>query len=43
MPWQEQSTMSLRSEFVALAQQEGIAMAELCRRTESVGRPGTNG
>ena len=32
MPWQEQSTMSLRREFVSLAQQEGTSMAELCRR-----------
>jgi len=32
MPWQEQSTMSLRQEFVALAMQEGIPVQELCQR-----------
>src|SRR5215218_9051649 len=32
MPWQEQSTMSLRLEFVSLAGQEGANVRELCRR-----------
>jgi transposase InsO family protein len=32
MPWQESSVMELRQEFVALAQQEGVRLAELCRR-----------
>lgn len=31
MPWQEVSTMSLRREFVMLAQQEDINISELCR------------
>ncbi len=33
MPWPEKSTMSLRHEFVLLAQQEGANISELCRRT----------
>ena len=32
MPWQEMSTMSLRWEFVMLAQAEGANIRELCRR-----------
>lgn len=32
MPWQEQSRMSLRQEFVALASQDGANVRELCRR-----------
>jgi transposase InsO family protein len=32
MPWGEVSTMSLRREFVMLAQQEGANIRELCRR-----------
>ena len=32
MPWQEVSTMTLRREFVALAQQEGTNRRALCRR-----------
>jgi transposase InsO family protein len=32
MPWQECSTMSLRQEFLALAQNEGVNFSELCRR-----------
>ena len=32
MPWMESSRMSQRREFVALAQQEAIPFAELCRR-----------
>jgi transposase InsO family protein len=32
MPWQEASTMSLRQEFVAMAQQEGANVRALCRR-----------
>jgi transposase InsO family protein len=32
MPWQEVSTMSLRKEFVMLANVEGANRAELCRR-----------
>lgn len=32
MPWQEQSTMSLRYEFVRLAGREGANVQELCRR-----------
>jgi transposase InsO family protein len=32
MPWQERSIMNQRQEFVALAQQEHIPLAELCRR-----------
>ena len=32
MPWQETRVMQLRQEFVSLAQQEGIPIAELCRR-----------
>jgi transposase InsO family protein len=31
MPWQEQSRMSMREEFVSLAQQEGANVAALCR------------
>lgn len=31
MPWQEKDTMSLRREFVELAQQEGVNMRALCR------------
>jgi transposase InsO family protein len=31
MPWQEQTRMSMREEFVALAQQEGATIAALCR------------
>lgn len=33
MPWQEQSVMSLRQEFVALAHQEDANIRELCRRS----------
>jgi transposase InsO family protein len=32
MPWNAKSTMQLRQEFVSLARQEGMTMAELCRR-----------
>jgi transposase InsO family protein len=32
MPWQECSTMSLREEFLALAQNTGVNFSELCRR-----------
>ncbi len=32
MPWQEVDTVSLRIEFVRLAQAGGVGMAELCRR-----------
>lgn len=32
MPWQEVDTVSLRAEFVQLAQAGGVGMAELCRR-----------
>src|SRR5712691_10259447 len=32
MPWQECSTMSLRQEFLALAQQPGTNFSQLCRR-----------
>jgi transposase len=32
MPWQEQSTMSLRQEFCVLARAEGANTSELCRR-----------
>lgn len=32
MPWKEQTTMSLRIEFVHLAAQDGVNMSELCRR-----------
>ena len=32
MPWQECSTMSLRQEFLALAQQPGSNFSQLCRR-----------
>jgi len=34
MPWQEVSTMTLREEFAALAQQEGANLRALCRRFE---------
>ncbi len=32
MPWQEVSTMSLRTEFVMLAMQPGANISQLCRR-----------
>jgi len=32
IPWREVCTVSLRAEFVLLAQQEGVNVAELCRR-----------
>jgi transposase InsO family protein len=32
MPWQEETVVSLRAEFVALAQQEGATIRGLCRR-----------
>ena len=32
MPWQEQSRMALRQEFVTLAAQDGANIQELCRR-----------
>ncbi len=32
MPWQEVSQMSLKREFVELAEQEGVNFSELCRR-----------
>lgn len=32
MPWQEVSTMSLRTEFVRMAETQAISFAELCRR-----------
>ena len=32
MPWNARSAMSLREEFVALAQRPGTTMSELCRR-----------
>jgi len=34
MPWQEVSTVTLREEFVALAQQEGANLRSLCRHFE---------
>lgn len=38
MPWQEQSVMSVRTEFVTLVRQGGISFAEACRRF-GVSRP----
>jgi len=38
MPWQEQSTMSLKQEFVALASREGANLTQLCARYE-ISRP----
>jgi hypothetical protein len=32
MPWNEVSTMSLRTEFATLAAAEGANVRELCRR-----------
>jgi transposase InsO family protein len=32
MPWQECSTMTLRQEFLALAERPGVNFSELCRR-----------
>lgn len=32
MPWQEETVMSLRQDFVRLAQTQTIALSELCRR-----------
>ena len=32
MPWRECSSMSLRQEFMALAENEGVNFSELCRR-----------
>lgn len=32
MPWQEQSIMSLKQEFVTLAEQDGVPMQALCQR-----------
>ena len=32
MPWQEQSQMSVRQEFVTLAEAEGANIRALCRR-----------
>src|SRR5512139_1272470 len=32
MPWQECSTMSLRQEFLALAEQQGVSFSQLCDR-----------
>lgn len=34
MPWQEQSIMDLRREFVVLASQEGVNLSALCRQFE---------
>ena len=34
MPWQERTPMSIRIEFVLLAQQPGANVRELCRRFE---------
>jgi transposase InsO family protein len=33
MPWQEQSLMTMREEFVRLAQHETVSITELCRRS----------
>jgi transposase InsO family protein len=38
MPWQEQSVMSQRQDLVAMVQQEGITIAEACRRA-GISRP----
>ena len=38
MPWQEQSTMSLKQEFVSLAAQEGANLTQLCARF-AISRP----
>lgn len=38
MPWQEQSTMSLKHEFVTLASQEGANLTQLCARFQ-ISRP----
>lgn len=51
MPWQEVSTMSLRKEFVVLAQSEGVNIRALCRSFQVspttgykwLGRFGANG
>ena len=32
MPWREVAAMSLRSEFVHLAKQKSVPLAELCKR-----------
>lgn len=34
MPWKSYSIMDSRLEFVRLAQQGGVSIAELCRRSE---------
>ena len=34
MPWKVGTPMSLRKEFIALAQSDGVNMSELCRRME---------
>ncbi len=34
MPWQEDTRMSLRREFVQLANRQSLSFAELCRRYE---------
>ena len=38
MPWQEDTRMSLRREFVALAKTETVSLSELCRRF-TISRP----
>lgn len=38
MPWQEETCMSLRREFVALAKTQTVSLSELCRRFD-ISRP----
>ena len=38
MPWQEETCMSLRREFVALAKSKAVSLSELCRRF-NISRP----
>lgn len=40
MPWQEQTLMSLRQEFVALAEQEVLSMRALCARSQIAPKTG---
>src|SRR4051812_12713987 len=38
MPWQEQSVMSQRQDFVTMVRQDGMSLAEACRRA-GISRP----
>ena len=43
MPWKQETVMSLRKEFVALAHSGALPFSQLCQRFEISRKPAING